>query len=237
MGDTLGEDFWTEGHFLTVSFSCKLSFATVSAFLWLTRVSLQLQSLQCENSSLRRQVSTQQPYQAPGGPDHSNPSSPSSSSSSSALKRHLSARVSRPMSMYETGSGLKPFLPKGETPYPEETFPTPQPFPTYVSKNLPLAFSPSFSSSPCFLNVAACGWYVSNSRRFMRVSKIHVLDYSTYYFTLHPVNSHSSYFTILSVSCFNFMSQLGVTKHVFMANSMHKSHSLILIALCNLVCT
>uniref|UniRef100_A0A8C1L0P6 G protein-coupled receptor kinase interacting ArfGAP 2a n=1 Tax=Cyprinus carpio TaxID=7962 RepID=A0A8C1L0P6_CYPCA len=96
-----------------------------------------LQSLQSENSSLRRQVSAQQPYQAPGGPDHPNPSSPSSSSSSSsssALKRHLSARVSRPMSMYETGSGLKPFLPKGETPYPEETFPTLQPFPTYASK-------------------------------------------------------------------------------------------------------
>uniref|UniRef100_A0A8C1ZLW1 G protein-coupled receptor kinase interacting ArfGAP 2a n=1 Tax=Cyprinus carpio TaxID=7962 RepID=A0A8C1ZLW1_CYPCA len=94
-----------------------------------------------ENSSLRRQVSAQQPYQAPGGPDHPNPSSPSSSSSSSsssALKRHLSAQTSRPMSMYETGSGLKPFLPKGETPYPEETFPTLQPFPTYVSKNLPL---------------------------------------------------------------------------------------------------
>uniref|UniRef100_A0A8C1XWK7 G protein-coupled receptor kinase interacting ArfGAP 2a n=1 Tax=Cyprinus carpio TaxID=7962 RepID=A0A8C1XWK7_CYPCA len=116
-----------------------------------------LQSLQSENSSLRRQVSAQQPYQAPGGPDHPNPSSPSSSSSSSsssALKRHLSAQTSRPMSMYETGSGLKPFLPKGETPYPEETFPTLQPFPTYVSKNLPLASSPSFSS-PCFLNVAA----------------------------------------------------------------------------------
>ncbi|XP_056119818.1 ARF GTPase-activating protein GIT2a isoform X5 [Rhinichthys klamathensis goyatoka] len=96
-----------------------------------------LQSLQSENSSLRRQVSAQQPYQAPGGPDHPNPSSPSSSSSSSsssALKRHLSARASRPMSMYETGSGLKPFLPKGETPYPEETFPTLQPFPTYASK-------------------------------------------------------------------------------------------------------
>ncbi|KAG1958177.1 ARF GTPase-activating protein GIT2a isoform X1 [Pimephales promelas] len=97
-----------------------------------------LQSLQSENSSLRRQVSAQQPYQAPGGPDHPNLSSPSSSSSSSssssALKRHLSARASRPMSMYETGSGLKPFLPKGEPPYPEETFPTLQPFPTYASK-------------------------------------------------------------------------------------------------------
>ncbi|XP_051515206.1 ARF GTPase-activating protein GIT2a isoform X3 [Myxocyprinus asiaticus] len=88
-----------------------------------------LQSLQSENSSLRRQVSAQQPYQAP---DHPNPSS--SSFSSSALKHHLSARVSRPMSMYETGSGLKPILPKGETPYPEETFPTLQPFPTHASK-------------------------------------------------------------------------------------------------------
>lgn len=115
-----------------------------------------LQSLQSENSSLRRQVSAQQSYQAPGGPDHPNPSSPSSSSSSSsssALKRQLSARASRPMSMYETGSGLKPFLPKGETPYPEETFPTLQPFPTYIEKGVCVAtssslpFLPSSSSS------------------------------------------------------------------------------------------
>uniref|UniRef100_A0A8C1MV95 G protein-coupled receptor kinase interacting ArfGAP 2a n=1 Tax=Cyprinus carpio TaxID=7962 RepID=A0A8C1MV95_CYPCA len=120
-----------------------------------------LQSLQSENSSLRRQVSTQQPYQAPGGPDHPNPSSPSSSSSSSsssALKRHLSAQTSRPMSMYETGSGLKPFLPKGETPYPEETFPTLQPFPTYMGKGVfvatssSLPFLPSSSSPSCLLD-------------------------------------------------------------------------------------
>ncbi|XP_057209808.1 ARF GTPase-activating protein GIT2a isoform X1 [Triplophysa rosa] len=100
-------------------------------------VQKKLQSLQSENSSLRRQVSSQQPYQAPGGPDHPNPSSPSScssSSSSSALKWHLSARVSRPMSMYETSSGLKPFLSKGEAIYPEETFPSLQPFPTHASK-------------------------------------------------------------------------------------------------------
>uniref|UniRef100_A0A671SJM6 ARF GTPase-activating protein GIT2-like n=1 Tax=Sinocyclocheilus anshuiensis TaxID=1608454 RepID=A0A671SJM6_9TELE len=121
-----------------------------------------LQSLQSENSSLRRQVSTQQPYQAPGGPDHPNPSSPSSSSSSSALKRHLSAQASRPMSMYETGSGLKPFLPKGETPYPEETFPTLQPFPTYVSKNLPLTFSPSFLFTFLFKSCSML-WCISNS--------------------------------------------------------------------------
>uniref|UniRef100_A0A8C1QQA5 G protein-coupled receptor kinase interacting ArfGAP 2a n=1 Tax=Cyprinus carpio TaxID=7962 RepID=A0A8C1QQA5_CYPCA len=126
-----------------------------------------LQSLQSENSSLRRQVSAQQPYQAPGGPDHPNPSSPSSSSSSSsssALKRHLSARVSRPMSMYETGSGLKPFLPKGETPYPEETFPTLQPFPTYMGKGVFVATSSSFpffpSSSP------SCLWDESAQRHY-----------------------------------------------------------------------
>ncbi|XP_073716935.1 ARF GTPase-activating protein GIT2a isoform X1 [Misgurnus anguillicaudatus] len=98
---------------------------------------IKLQSVQSENSSLRRQVSAQQPYQTPAGPDHPNPSNPStcsSSSSSSALKRHLSARVSRPMSMYETGSGLKPFLSKGETIYPEENFPSLQPFPTHASK-------------------------------------------------------------------------------------------------------
>uniref|UniRef100_A0A4W5M4N7 G protein-coupled receptor kinase interacting ArfGAP 2a n=1 Tax=Hucho hucho TaxID=62062 RepID=A0A4W5M4N7_9TELE len=48
------------------------------------------------------------------------------------------ARASRPMSMsiYETGSGLKPYLPKGDTPYPEEGVPTLQPFlPPHVSKN------------------------------------------------------------------------------------------------------
>ncbi|XP_073670830.1 ARF GTPase-activating protein GIT2a isoform X1 [Paramisgurnus dabryanus] len=98
---------------------------------------IKLQSVQSENSSLRRQVSAQQPYQTPAGPDHPNPSNPStcsSSSSSSALKRHLSARVSRPISMYETGSGLKPFLSKGETIYPEENFPSLQPFPTHASK-------------------------------------------------------------------------------------------------------
>ncbi|XP_051974593.1 ARF GTPase-activating protein GIT2-like isoform X5 [Xyrauchen texanus] len=121
-----------------------------------------LQSLQSENSSLRRQVSPQQPYQAPGGPNHPNPSSPSSSSSSSssssALKCHLSARASRPMSMYETGSGLKPFLPKGETPYPEETCPTLQPFPTHIGKGLFVASSsslPFIPSSSCLRDECA----------------------------------------------------------------------------------
>uniref|UniRef100_A0A665UP53 Arf-GAP domain-containing protein n=1 Tax=Echeneis naucrates TaxID=173247 RepID=A0A665UP53_ECHNA len=86
-----------------------------------------LQSLQIENTSLRRQVTTNI-YQIPSGSDYPDPSSPS------ALKRRQSARASRPMSMYETGSGLKPYLPKGETPYPEEGIPTLQPFPAHASK-------------------------------------------------------------------------------------------------------
>ncbi|XP_074494128.1 ARF GTPase-activating protein GIT2a isoform X5 [Sebastes fasciatus] len=86
-----------------------------------------LQSLQSENISLRRHVPTNI-YQIPSGSDYPDPSSPS------ALKRRQSARASRPMSMYETGSGLKPYLPKGETPYPEEGIPTLQPFPPHASK-------------------------------------------------------------------------------------------------------
>lgn len=91
----------------------------------------QLQSLQSENTSLRRQVTTNI-YQIPSGTDYPDPSSPS------ALKRRQSARASRPMSMYETGSGLKPYLPKGETPYSEEGIPTLQPFPPHVSKTCSL---------------------------------------------------------------------------------------------------
>ncbi|XP_059192258.1 ARF GTPase-activating protein GIT2a isoform X2 [Centropristis striata] len=86
-----------------------------------------LQSLQSENISLRRHVPTNI-YQIPSGSDYPDPSSPS------ALKRRQSARASRPMSMYETGSGLKPYLPKGESPYPEEGIPTLQPFPPHASK-------------------------------------------------------------------------------------------------------
>ncbi|XP_068166018.1 ARF GTPase-activating protein GIT2a isoform X6 [Antennarius striatus] len=86
-----------------------------------------LQTLQSENVSLRRQVPTHI-YQIPSGSDYPDPSSPS------ALKRRQSARASRPMSMYETGSGLKPYLPKGEPPYPEEGIPTLQPFPPHASK-------------------------------------------------------------------------------------------------------
>uniref|UniRef100_A0A7N8XUI6 G protein-coupled receptor kinase interacting ArfGAP 2a n=1 Tax=Mastacembelus armatus TaxID=205130 RepID=A0A7N8XUI6_9TELE len=99
-----------------------------------------LQSLQSENTSLRRQVTTNI-YQIPSGSDYPDPSSPS------ALKRRQSARASRPMSMYETGSGLKPYLPKGETPYPEECIPTLQPFPPHVKRG---AFVTTSSSLPSF---------------------------------------------------------------------------------------
>lgn len=97
----------------------------------------QLQSLQSENTSLRRQVPTNI-YQSPGASDYPDPCSPS------ALKRRQSARASRPMSMYETGSGLKPYHPKGESPFPEEALPTLQPFPPHVSKTCSLlSLSPS----------------------------------------------------------------------------------------------
>uniref|UniRef100_A0A674C6B0 G protein-coupled receptor kinase interacting ArfGAP 2a n=1 Tax=Salmo trutta TaxID=8032 RepID=A0A674C6B0_SALTR len=104
-----------------------------------------LRSLQSENTSLRRQGPTTHIYQVP-----------------------ISTRASRPMSMsiYETGSGLKPYLPKGDTPYPEEGVPpypeegvpTLQPFlPPHVSKNpasslllFPLPF-PSFRRLLLFL--------------------------------------------------------------------------------------
>uniref|UniRef100_A0A8C7K015 G protein-coupled receptor kinase interacting ArfGAP 2a n=1 Tax=Oncorhynchus kisutch TaxID=8019 RepID=A0A8C7K015_ONCKI len=95
-----------------------------------------LHSLQSENTSLRRQGPTTHIYQVPisSGSEYTDPSS----SSTSAMKRRQSARASRPMSMsiYETGSGLKPYLPKGDTPYLEEGAPTLQPvFPPHVSKN------------------------------------------------------------------------------------------------------
>uniref|UniRef100_A0A673CQG0 Arf-GAP domain-containing protein n=1 Tax=Sphaeramia orbicularis TaxID=375764 RepID=A0A673CQG0_9TELE len=108
-----------------------------------------LQSLQSENTSLRRQVTTNI-YQIPSGSDYPDPSSPS------ALKRRQSARASRPMSMYETGSGLKPYLPKGETPYPEEGIPTLQPFPPHVSKTCSLHSSASSPPLPCFHVFSSC---------------------------------------------------------------------------------
>uniref|UniRef100_M3XKH8 GIT ArfGAP 2 n=1 Tax=Latimeria chalumnae TaxID=7897 RepID=M3XKH8_LATCH len=86
-----------------------------------------LQTLQSENSNLRRQHTTNI-YQVPTSSEYSDPSNPSS------LKRRPSARGSRPMSMYETGSGQKPYLPMGEVTYPEENIARLQPFPHHASK-------------------------------------------------------------------------------------------------------
>ncbi|XP_064209582.1 ARF GTPase-activating protein GIT2a isoform X2 [Anguilla rostrata] len=99
-----------------------------------------LHSLQSENFSLRRQVAAGM-CQAPGGADYPDPCGPA------PLKRRPSGRGSRPMSMYETGSGLKPYLPKGEAPYPEEGIPSLQPFPPHIGRG---AFVTTSSSLPSF---------------------------------------------------------------------------------------
>uniref|UniRef100_A0A8C5A2R3 G protein-coupled receptor kinase interacting ArfGAP 2a n=1 Tax=Gadus morhua TaxID=8049 RepID=A0A8C5A2R3_GADMO len=110
-----------------------------------------LQSLQSENSSLRRQGPASI-YQAPADQPE-----PSYSGPSSGPKRRQSARVSssssslsssRPMSMYETGSALKPHLSKGECPYPEEPHPSLTPFPPHVSKTPPPPRLPPSPTSP-----------------------------------------------------------------------------------------
>uniref|UniRef100_A0A8C7RQI0 G protein-coupled receptor kinase interacting ArfGAP 2a n=1 Tax=Oncorhynchus mykiss TaxID=8022 RepID=A0A8C7RQI0_ONCMY len=109
-----------------------------------------LHSLQSENTSLRRQGPTTHIYQVPisSGSEYTDPSS----SSPSAMKRRQSARASRPMSMsiYETGSGLKPYLPQGDTPYLEEGAPTLQPFfPPHTGRGAFVTSSslPSFPST------------------------------------------------------------------------------------------
>ncbi|OCU01688.1 G protein-coupled receptor kinase interacting ArfGAP 2 L homeolog isoform X5 [Xenopus laevis] len=86
-----------------------------------------LQTLQCENTNLRRQATTNL-YQVQPGSEYTDLSNPSS------LKRRPSARGSRPMSMYETGSVQKPYLPIGEITYPEENVNRLQPFPQHGSK-------------------------------------------------------------------------------------------------------
>ncbi|KAM8797802.1 ARF GTPase-activating protein GIT2 isoform 6-T6 [Eudromia elegans] len=86
-----------------------------------------LQTLQSENTNLRRQATTNI-YQVQSGSEYTDPTN------NSSLKRRPSARGSRPMSMYETGSGQKPYLPMGEVPYPEESITRLQPFPPHASK-------------------------------------------------------------------------------------------------------
>ncbi|XP_075371876.1 ARF GTPase-activating protein GIT2 isoform X3 [Mycteria americana] len=86
-----------------------------------------LQTLQSENTNLRRQATTNI-YQVQTGSEYTDPTT------NSSLKRRPSARGSRPMSMYETGSGQKPYLPMGEVTYPEESITRLQPFPPHASK-------------------------------------------------------------------------------------------------------
>ncbi|OCT98175.1 hypothetical protein XELAEV_18010405mg [Xenopus laevis] len=86
-----------------------------------------LQTLQCENTNLRRPATTNL-YKVPPGSEYTDLSNPSS------LKRHPSGWGSRPMSMYETGSVQKPYLPIGEITYPEESVNRLQPFPQHGSK-------------------------------------------------------------------------------------------------------
>nr|XP_015221678.1 PREDICTED: ARF GTPase-activating protein GIT2 isoform X10 [Lepisosteus oculatus] len=88
-----------------------------------------LQTLQSENTTLRRQVTTNN-YQVPTGSEYPEPASPSAS----ALTWRASARGSRPMSMYETGSGLKPYLPKGDAAFTEEGITALHPFTPHASK-------------------------------------------------------------------------------------------------------
>ncbi|XP_075390834.1 ARF GTPase-activating protein GIT2 isoform X5 [Tenrec ecaudatus] len=104
-----------------------------------------LQTLQSENSTLRKQATTTL-CQAHTGSEYPGPSSHSS------LKRRPSARGSRPMSMYETGSGQKPYLPLGEASHPEESRTRLQPFPTHIGRSALVTSSSSLPSFPSTLS-------------------------------------------------------------------------------------
>ncbi|KAM4827616.1 ARF GTPase-activating protein GIT2 isoform 4-T4 [Thomomys bottae] len=104
-----------------------------------------LQTLQSENSSLRKQA-TSNVYQVQTGSEY--PDTPNHSS----LKRRPSARGSRPMSMYETGSGQKPYLPIGEANHPEESRTRLQPFPAHIGRSALVTSSSSLPSFPSTLS-------------------------------------------------------------------------------------
>lgn len=104
-----------------------------------------LQTLQSENSSLRRQA-TASACQVQTASDHKD------TASHSSLKRRPSARGSRPMSMYETGSGQKPYLPMGEANHPEESRTRLQPFPTQIGRSALVTSSSSLPSFPSTLS-------------------------------------------------------------------------------------
>uniref|UniRef100_A0A8D2AWV6 GIT ArfGAP 2 n=1 Tax=Sciurus vulgaris TaxID=55149 RepID=A0A8D2AWV6_SCIVU len=104
-----------------------------------------LQTLQSENSNLRKQATTNV-YQVQTGSEYPE------TSSHSSLKRRPSARGSRPMSMYETGSGQKPYLPMGEANHPEESRTRLQPFPAHIGRSALVTSSSSLPSFPSTLS-------------------------------------------------------------------------------------
>ncbi|XP_069353584.1 ARF GTPase-activating protein GIT2 isoform X5 [Eulemur rufifrons] len=104
-----------------------------------------LQTLQSENSNLRKQATTNI-YQVQTGSEYTDPSNHSS------LKRRPSARGSRPMSMYETGSGQKAYLPMGEASRPEESRTRLQPFPAHIGRSALVTSSSSLPSFPSTLS-------------------------------------------------------------------------------------
>ncbi|XP_072444008.1 ARF GTPase-activating protein GIT2a isoform X2 [Chiloscyllium punctatum] len=127
-----------------------------------------LQTLQSENTTLRRQVTTNI-CQVPSS-EYPGPSNPSS------LKRRPSARGSRPMSMYETGSGQKPYLPIGDITYPEDSIAGLQPFPQHIGRS---AFVTSSSSLPSFPSTLS--WSRDeNTRRASKLEKQNSMPDSDY---------------------------------------------------------
>ncbi|KAK2502674.1 hypothetical protein MC885_014612 [Smutsia gigantea] len=104
-----------------------------------------LQTLQSENSNLRKQATTNI-YQVQTGSEYTD------TSNHSSLKRRPSARGSRPMSMYETGSGQKPYLPMGEVNRPEESRTRLQPFPAHIGRSALVTSSSSLPSFPSTLS-------------------------------------------------------------------------------------
>ncbi|XP_024422365.2 ARF GTPase-activating protein GIT2 isoform X6 [Desmodus rotundus] len=104
-----------------------------------------LQTLQSENSNLRKQATTNI-YQVQTGSEYTD------TSNHSSLKRRPSARGSRPMSMYETGSGQKPYLPMGEVHHPEENRTRLQPFPAHIGRSALVTSSSSLPSFPSTLS-------------------------------------------------------------------------------------
>ncbi|KAM4708860.1 ARF GTPase-activating protein GIT2 isoform 7-T7 [Discoglossus pictus] len=149
-----------------------------------------LQTLQCENTNLRKQT-TSNLYQGPAGSEYTDLSNPAS------LKRRPSARGSRPMSMYETGSVQKPYLPMGDVTYPEESISRLQPFPQHVSRlNASAligrsAFVTSSSSLPSFPSTLS--WSRDEStRRGSKIEKQNSVSESDYDNTVHDTELDES---------------------------------------------